>query len=252
VEKIFAHRDIGVPSLRDARDDVPAALDAIAARMMAKSAAARFQSMAELIAALEALVTDDRAPLPTTTMHVAAPLAPAVSPATASASPPPPLSPALSPSVSPASAAPPAGESATAVFRSARDRLQRFIEGCGAPDKFIDRDEEQIIYRRGGELDLSLAEIEMLLDACCAVGGWTRHSRLAEELSRRLLAAIDDDGAIARDEFDAVIDHAVERHMPRKSAEEHCLTLMLDRKWHPREGLLDRWFQRKLKQSGLE
>ena len=40
--------------------------------------------------------------------------------------------------------------------------------------------------------------------------------------------------------------------MPRRQAEEHCLTLMLDYKWRAREGFFTPWFQRKLKQYGLE
>jgi serine/threonine protein kinase len=50
---LLKHRDAPIPSLMEAREDVPAALDAIFRRMMAKAPADRFPSMIEVIRALE-------------------------------------------------------------------------------------------------------------------------------------------------------------------------------------------------------
>jgi CheY-like chemotaxis protein/tRNA A-37 threonylcarbamoyl transferase component Bud32 len=50
---LLKHRDAPVPSLAAARPDVPPVLDAIYHRMLAKSAADRYQTMAEVVAALE-------------------------------------------------------------------------------------------------------------------------------------------------------------------------------------------------------
>ncbi len=52
---LLKHRDAPVPSLTAARGDVPAALDEVFRRMLAKAPADRFPSMAEVVAALEAL-----------------------------------------------------------------------------------------------------------------------------------------------------------------------------------------------------
>jgi serine/threonine protein kinase len=52
VAKIFAHRENPIPSLRDARDDIPPSLDAAFRKMVAKKAKDRQQSMSEVIAEL--------------------------------------------------------------------------------------------------------------------------------------------------------------------------------------------------------
>jgi serine/threonine protein kinase len=50
---LLAHREAAVPSVSAVRNDVPAELEAIYARMMAKRPEDRYQSMAEVVAALE-------------------------------------------------------------------------------------------------------------------------------------------------------------------------------------------------------
>jgi serine/threonine protein kinase len=61
--KLLAHRETTVPSLKGARAEVPAALDAVFRKMVAKKPEQRFQTMTEVITALEgALVGDAKAP----------------------------------------------------------------------------------------------------------------------------------------------------------------------------------------------
>ncbi len=54
IDALMAHREEPVPRLVVVRDDVPAELDAIFQKMLAKRADERFASMAEVVAALEA------------------------------------------------------------------------------------------------------------------------------------------------------------------------------------------------------
>jgi serine/threonine protein kinase/predicted ATPase/energy-coupling factor transporter ATP-binding protein EcfA2 len=52
---LLQHREAAIPSLADARKDAPLALDAIFRRMVAKAPADRYQTMAEVVQALEAV-----------------------------------------------------------------------------------------------------------------------------------------------------------------------------------------------------
>jgi serine/threonine protein kinase len=56
VKKIIAHHKHSIPSLREARPEIPAEVDAIFRRMVAKKPEDRFQTVSEVIAELEPLV----------------------------------------------------------------------------------------------------------------------------------------------------------------------------------------------------
>jgi serine/threonine protein kinase len=53
---MLKHRDDPIPSLHDARNDIPPELESIFRRMVAKNLADRYQSMAEVVQALEELI----------------------------------------------------------------------------------------------------------------------------------------------------------------------------------------------------
>ncbi|MEK6238041.1 MAG: protein kinase [Planctomycetales bacterium] len=55
MEMLVAHRENPIPDLGDARDDLPSSLQTVFAAMLAKKPADRYQSMAEVIADLEAV-----------------------------------------------------------------------------------------------------------------------------------------------------------------------------------------------------
>lgn len=62
IQKILAHRDAPIPTLRAKRPDAPATLDDILARMMAKKPEDRYQTMDDVATALTALTTAHLAP----------------------------------------------------------------------------------------------------------------------------------------------------------------------------------------------
>ena len=64
MKKLLAHREAAVPSLVAARPEVPASLDVVYQKMVAKRPADRFQSMSEVRAALETALSEARLPLP--------------------------------------------------------------------------------------------------------------------------------------------------------------------------------------------
>ena len=57
IKKIIAHRDHPIPSLREARADIPGEVDRIAQKMMAKRADDRYQNMGELLQDLNGCLT---------------------------------------------------------------------------------------------------------------------------------------------------------------------------------------------------
>jgi eukaryotic-like serine/threonine-protein kinase len=59
IEQVLAHREAEIPSLQAVRHDVPAALDPIFRRMVAKQPQDRYQSMNEVVAALEGVLNAD-------------------------------------------------------------------------------------------------------------------------------------------------------------------------------------------------
>jgi hypothetical protein len=131
------------------------------------------------------------------------------------------------------------------------DRLVKFIDSCGGPDKFIDIEEEHAIFRKGGALELTLTEIESVLNRRCSDGGWTRQSRLTEKLTAMLREAAKDEGLIDHQAYNHIVNFAVKRRMPRRDADEHCVTLILDNAWRVKENFFDKWFSKKRRQYGL-
>ena len=63
IQILMAHQGAPIPSMCEARPDVPASLDAVYQKMVAKRPDDRYQSMTEVIAALEACVAKERQPL---------------------------------------------------------------------------------------------------------------------------------------------------------------------------------------------
>jgi hypothetical protein len=236
VEKIIAHREREAPSLRSLRADAPDELDELVRRMTAKLPEARVSSMTEVAQTLEDLLKQAD-PSWSTEYDVTANTRVAV-----------PVSFSVPQTATMQVSADTLGVSRTNTVET----LQRFIDGCAGVDGYFDMDEEHAIFRRGGELGLSIDDVRALLDQRCEAHGWTRHSHVTEQLKEMLEDLTGPDGVVDRREFDQVIRHAIQCKMPRRRAEEHCLTLILDHGWSAKEPFWNRWFTRRCQKYGLE
>jgi serine/threonine protein kinase len=234
IEKIVAHRECDVPSLLAVRADAPPALEDLVQRMMAKPRERRIPTMADVAQALETLL-EQAGPSWTTDyeLHATVSAPPDAAPAT--------------PTVTMQFSAETFGGSRTNAVQS----LERFVDGCAAIDGYFDMDEEHAVFRKGGELGLAREDIDAILDRRCEAHGWIRHSALTRQL-QTMLEESAGDGRIDQSEFDRLIRYAIGRKMPRRRAEEHCLTLMLDHQWLAKEPFWNRWFTRRCRKYGLE
>jgi serine/threonine protein kinase len=236
VEKIIAHREREAPSLLAVRPDAPPALDDLIRRMTARRPSDRIASATEVAQTLEALLAEagpswsEEFDLPGPTQVLAPDSIPLPQTATMQLS----------------------SETLGGSRTNAMQALERFIDGCAAVDGYFDLDEEHAVFRKAGELNLSLEDVQTILDQRCRTKGWIRHSTLTEQLKQMLEELARGDGLICQREFDRLIRHAVSQKMPRRAAEEHCLTLMLNHHWPAKEAFWNRWFTRRCRKYALE
>src|SRR5205085_2076026 len=59
MQKLFAHRDAPIPALTERREDIPAALETVYRKMVAKRPEDRQQTMQQVVAELECCLQDD-------------------------------------------------------------------------------------------------------------------------------------------------------------------------------------------------
>ena len=124
--------------------------------------------------------------------------------------------------------------------------LYRFIDGAGGPDKYIDLDEERLIFEKGDSLGIWAGQVEAMLNHRCKQHGWTRAKEIAYYLKIMLIEATKDDGVIDKKEFDHIVGFAVAVRMPRKDALRTCIEMIERGGWKTKnDGLLGKhdWLQ---------
>lgn len=141
--------------------------------------------------------------------------------------------------------------SATGADKAAIRYVEELVERCAETTGLISSDDENRVFRKGGDERLTYSQIESVLHRKCKERGWGRESRLLEKLAAMLKEATLDDGVIDKKEFNHIVNFAVKRKLNRSIAEENCVTLMLDKGWHAKESMLDKWFSKLRKRFNL-
>lgn len=227
VAKLFAHKGDAVPSVSALREEIPLVMDSVIQKMIAKKPADRYQSMNEVLGALQTFLQIAHGEAG----RVDSGPEPAPAPDTKQTS--------------------PSDTALSEMKQLAFESLHRFINSRGISDKFIDFDEEQEIFRKGGDLELTVDEVNEVLRHKCSDQGWFRQKTIIEEVATTLEAAVSDGGLIEKQQFDEAVAHAVRQKMPRKAAIESCLELMLNNAWEANQDD-DSWFQKRLERAGLD
>lgn len=123
------------------------------------------------------------------------------------------------------------------------DALKNEIQARGGPDKYIDVDEEQYIFKHGEKLGISSANVEAILNQMCQNNGWTRERDILQDLLDLLRETTHDDGAIDQKEFEHCVNYAVSMNMPRKRAMELSVKFVAEHKLKVKKRLFGKdWF----------
>jgi hypothetical protein len=123
------------------------------------------------------------------------------------------------------------------------DALRKTIASSGAPDRYLDRDDEFQIYKRAKSLNIDPPIVEALLNQMCRDNQWTLERDVIQDLRDHLEVATRDDGAIDRKRFLQCVNCAVRMNMPRKRAMELSVQYVLKHRLAIKKGLFgDDWF----------
>ncbi len=238
VEKIIAHRGTPLPSIEEVRPDAPSGLNSILQRMMAKDPQQRYQETARLVADLEDFL--------------------GIGQKTVIASSPRPHSPTGTVILSHdelfetqntnSGMADTSAGSAESQQQAVHAALDGFFSACGFRDKFISVDEEDELYRLGATHGIAPETVSAYITTEAEGRGWTVLSELNSQMIEMLEESSEPNG-LTREAFNEVVAFARKKHMPRKEAIEHCLTLMLDEDIAASDS--DDWFDALITRYGL-
>ena len=123
------------------------------------------------------------------------------------------------------------------------DALRKTIASSGATDRYIDRDDERQIYKKGKSLNVEPPIVEALLNQMCRDNRWILEKDVIRDLRDQLEVATRSDGAVDRKRFEQCVNYAVRMNMPRKRAVDLSVRYVLRRRLAIKTGLFGGdWF----------
>jgi hypothetical protein len=123
------------------------------------------------------------------------------------------------------------------------NRLRQEIESRGAPDNYIDEDEEATLFESGKRLGLDRDTVEALLNQMCQSNHWTREKDVVADLRDELSVVAGQSDGIDKKQFEHCVNFAVAMHMPRKRAVELSVRFVVQNQVRIKKGWLAKdWF----------
>lgn len=124
------------------------------------------------------------------------------------------------------------------------DALRKTIASSGATDRYIDRDDELLIYKKGKSLNVEPPIVEALLNQMCRDNQWILEKDVIRDLRDHLEVATRSDRAVDRKRFEQCVNYAVRMNMPRKRAVELSVRYVLEHRLAIKTGLFGGdWFE---------
>ena len=118
-------------------------------------------------------------------------------------------------------------------------KLKKEIESRGAPDKYIDEDEEAELFKFGKKLGFDATAVESVLNQMCLTNQWTREGDIIADLRDELAVLTQQQGGVEKKQFEHCVNFAVSMHMPRKRAMSLSVKYVVDKNLKIRKG----WFE---------
>lgn len=117
------------------------------------------------------------------------------------------------------------------VDEQIHNHLIHMIATSIPPDRYLDIQEELFLLEYAERRGVIKAEMNALILQECDMNGWIIERVVLAEMTRMLQVGAEDDSIVDELEFNHVVNFAVKNGVPRSTAEQHCIKVILELGW---------------------